>query len=460
MNRLTVCVALALALGTGMGASIAHADGFTYHGSLQDAGEPANGRYDLQLTLYSAQDGGHVLAGPVTLYGVDVKDGNFSTSVDFGPMSLATQGWVGVAVKSAGGGSFVALDARSPVAPDGGCPGSWALDGNAGNPSGSYLGTSDATDLVVKSNGGTVAIFGTNGSSRLSFPYAAVGAYSTAIGYNAGTNFEGSIVTGGRNDATFGTNIRDTGPNQVILVAQNGVGINTSHAPDNNALRDELTIAPSAHLPGANADLTFETSTTATGYNGFNFSAIPGGYFQLNGLHDDNNVLTYHSLMYINYSTAFGGYGVFQFNGANGPGVFNVGHNAQTGNGAYLTAGGVWTNASSRSFKEAFQKVDTVDVLGKLVALPVQTWFYKGSHGEGRHMGPVAEEFAAAFGLGNDETHITTVDESGIAFAAIQGLNKKVERENEVLRRENADLRGSLERIVARIERLEGRKGD
>ena len=52
------------------------------------------------------------------------------------------------------------------------------------------------------------------------------------------------------------------------------------------------------------------------------------------------------------------------------------------------------------------------------------------------------------------------VDESGIAFAAIQGLNKKVERENEVLRRENADLRGSLERIVARIERLEGRKGD
>jgi hypothetical protein len=75
-------------------------------------------------------------------------------------------------------------------------------------------------------------------------------------------------------------------------------------------------------------------------------------------------------------------------------------------------------------------------------------------------MGPVAEEFAAAFGLGNDETHITTVDESGIAFAAIQGLNKKVERENEVLRRENTDLRGSLERIVARIERLEGRKGD
>lgn len=458
MNRLALCVALAAA--SGLGASMARADTFTYHGSLQDAGHAANGRYDLQLTLYPSQSGGSATAGPVTLYGVEVKDGHFSTRVDFGPMSLASQGWVGVAVKAAGQGDFVALDARSPVAPDGGCPGSWALDGNAGNPSGSYLGTSDASDVVVKANGSTVAAFMVNGSSRISYPYPTAGAYSTAIGYNAGTEFEGSLVTGGRNDSTFGIAIRDSAPNQVIFAAQNGVGINTSHAPDNNPLRDELTIAPSTNLPGSNADLTFETSTTATGYNGFNFSAIPGGYFQLNGLHDDNNVLTYHSLMYINYSIAAGGYGVFQFNGANGPGVFNVGHNGSTGNGAYLTGGGVWTNASSRTFKEAFEHVDAGDVLGKLVALPVQTWFYKGAHGEGRHMGPVAEDFAAAFGLGNDDTHITTVDESGIALAAIKGLNSKVENENDALRRENADLRGALERVVARIERLEGSQGD
>jgi hypothetical protein len=45
---------------------MAHADSFTCHGNLQDAGQAARGRYDLQLTLYSAQNGGSVLAGPVT----------------------------------------------------------------------------------------------------------------------------------------------------------------------------------------------------------------------------------------------------------------------------------------------------------------------------------------------------------------------------------------------------------
>ncbi len=75
-------------------------------------------------------------------------------------------------------------------------------------------------------------------------------------------------------------------------------------------------------------------------------------------------------------------------------------------------------------------------------------------------MGPVAEDFAATFGLGNDDKHITTVDESGVAFAAIQGLNRKVETDNASLRRENADLRGALERMSERLDKLEGRAGE
>ena len=46
---------------------------FTYHGTLQDAGKAAEGNYDLELTLYSAPDGGSVIAGPVTMYKVPVK---------------------------------------------------------------------------------------------------------------------------------------------------------------------------------------------------------------------------------------------------------------------------------------------------------------------------------------------------------------------------------------------------
>jgi len=160
MKRLQLCVALAAAFGFAF--SCAQAASFTYHGSLQDGGQPANGRYDLELTLYSKRQGGVVLAGPVTVAGVAVDDGNFATPVDFGPASLTSEGWVDVRVRAAGSGEFTALDDRSAVAPEGTCPGAWSLDGNAGIPSGSYLGTADNTEVYIKANGATAAKSGDN----------------------------------------------------------------------------------------------------------------------------------------------------------------------------------------------------------------------------------------------------------------------------------------------------------
>jgi hypothetical protein len=453
MTRLASCVALAAALGAAM--PMARADVFTYHGTLQEAGRPAQGPFDLELTLYSAASGGHAVAGPVTLYNVDVKDGNFSTQLDFGTSGTTTQeSWVGVRVKAAGASDFTALDLRSPVAPDGGCPGSWALDGNAAIPGGSYLGTTDANDVVVKANASTVAIFHQNGSTGISFPYSTSGAYSTAIGYNAGTNFDGSLVTGGRNDATFGTTVRDSATNQVVFVAQHGVGINTSHSANSTLpLREELTIAPSSGLPAANADLSLITPV-ASGYGGFDIQAVPNGYFDILGMYATGSTVEYDTAIHVNY--VHGSHNAYvSLNSATGTGAFRVGDPGKAGGGAYLSEGGVWTNASSRTFKDGFAHVDVGGVLERLVSLPVQTWFYKASHGEGKHMGPVAEDFAAAFGLGNDDQHITTVDEGGIAFAAIQGLNAKVEHDNEALRRENAELRSALDAVVARLDRLD-----
>lgn len=466
MNRLTLCVALAAAMG--LGASIAHADSFTYHGSLQDAGKVANGSYDMQLTLYSAQTGGHVVAGPLTLYAVSVKDGNFVTNVDFGPMaSLTSQGWVDVKVKPANAGNFIALDSRSPVAaPESACPGSWAVDGNAGNPGGSYLGTADTQPLSFKVNGAPAGAFYQNtngaefyvyGATSLAYSDGAFGANSLAAGFHGQTVNEGSFDW----SPQFGTitSVLDTATEQFIVNAPHGVGINTATAPDGTPLRDELTIAPSPDLPAGNADITLETSTQATGYNGFNISAIPNGFFQINGLYDTANALSYDSLLYVNY-THFNASANWQFNGAGANGPISVGHDAGTGNGAFLSATGIWTNASSRTFKDAFAAIDPVAVLQKLVAMPVKTWFYKGNHPDGQHMGPVAEEFAETFGLGSNEKYIGTVDESGVALAAIQGLNKKVEAENTTLRHQNAELRGTLDAVVARLDKLESPKGE
>ena len=82
----------------------------------------------------------------------------------------------------------------------------------------------------------------------------------------------------------------------------------------------------------------------------------------------------------------------------------------------------------------------------KVAALPLSKWNYKADSAS-RHLGPMAQDFYAAFGIGPDDKHITTVDEGGVALAAIQGLNQKVEAENATLRADNKQLRERLERL-------------
>ena len=121
--------------------------------------------------------------------------------------------------------------------------------------------------------------------------------------------------------------------------------------------------------------------------------------------------------------------------------VSNAG-NTTNGNGAHLTGAGVWTDASSRTFKENFKPVDKVAVLKKVTELPVRTWTYKGVPGV-KHMGPVAEDFKDTFGLGEDERYLASLDSNGVALAAIQGLNEVVKEKDKKIQ----DLEDRLSRL-------------
>jgi hypothetical protein len=116
------------------------------------------------------------------------------------------------------------------------------------------------------------------------------------------------------------------------------------------------------------------------------------------------------------------------------------------GGAATLSNGGTWTNASSRAFKEGFAAVDPLAVLERVIALPITTWTYRQSS-EGLHMGPMAEDFKASFGLAGDGRSIGTVDADGVALAAIQGLHQKLEQ----AQAENAALKNRLEAIEAQL---------
>ena len=67
-----------------------------------------------------------------------------------------------------------------------------------------------------------------------------------------------------------------------------------------------------------------------------------------------------------------------------------------------------------------------------------------------RHIGPVAQDFHEAFNVGADDKHISTIDADGVALAAVQGLNQKLE---EKLRDKELELRTLKERF-SRLERL------
>ncbi len=94
---------------------------------------------------------------------------------------------------------------------------------------------------------------------------------------------------------------------------------------------------------------------------------------------------------------------------------------------AVSAGGGSWSSISDRNAKANFAAIDPRAVLAKVAVMPINTWNYKTQDANIRHIGPVAQDFYAAFGVGEDDKHITTIDADGVSLAAIQGLYQIVQ---------------------------------
>jgi hypothetical protein len=113
--------------------------------------------------------------------------------------------------------------------------------------------------------------------------------------------------------------------------------------------------------------------------------------------------------------------------------------------GVFLAPGGSsWAVISDRNAKKDFAAVDTRTILEKLATLPITQWHYRWEEEDAPpHIGPMAQDFKAAFYPGRDDKSITTQEIDGVALAAIQGLNQKLEE----TRAENATLKQRLEKL-------------
>ncbi len=114
-SKIAGLLALALTLNRGL-----HAQGtaFTYQGVLNDSGSPANGLYDIQFGAYDDPNTGNLLGGLVTNSAVQVSNGLFTTTIDFGSGVFAGAPlWLDIAVSTNGAGTFTPIAPRQPITP-------------------------------------------------------------------------------------------------------------------------------------------------------------------------------------------------------------------------------------------------------------------------------------------------------------------------------------------------------
>lgn len=127
---------------------------------------------------------------------------------------------------------------------------------------------------------------------------------------------------------------------------------------------------------------------------------------------------------------------------------------AAASTGVTLAAGGgSWASVSDRNLKDNVKPIDPRDVLARLVEVPITTWNYNSQDPTIRHIGPMAQDFHAAFGVGEEETKITSIDSDGVALAAIQGVNQILQEKDceiQELRSEISDLREMVKALIAK----------
>ncbi len=347
----------------------------------------------------------------------------------------------GKVLKFQGGGLAWADDNAGAANP------AWELSGNTGtNPTSHFLGTTDNQPLVVRVNNRQAYRVEPATDDHLGMSPNLIGGFGGTFGPgNRVTAGVFGAVIGGGGSATFGPNEVTDHQGTVAGGAGNRAGNNDTDLNNarfstvgggfgNQAGGFEATVGGGAFntASGAGSVVPGGNSNTASGQ--FSFAAGRRAKAQHDG------VFVWGDSTNADVASSAANQFVVR---ASGGATFYT--NASLTTGASLAAGsGSWSSLSDRAAKTGLVAVNPKAVLDRLAAMPIYEWSYQAQGPGVRHLGPTAQDFRAAFGLGEDDRHISTVDADGVALAAIQALHQ-----------ENRELKARLQALEARLAALE-----
>jgi hypothetical protein len=287
---------------------------------------------------------------------------------------------------------------------------------------------------------GDYSIIAGGGANSASFDFASIGG-----GFNNVASASASTVAGGNSNSADGSESTVGGGafNTVSGHASTAAGGDTNHASsdwstvgggDANTASGIASTVPGGSQNTAAGDYGFAAGRRAKANH-------PGAFVW----GDNTNANITSSIA--NQFTARSSGGVRFYS------------NAAATIGVQLAGGGnAWSPISDRNVKANIAPVNVRQILDRVAALPVATWNLISQDPSIRHMGPMAQDFYAAFGIGEVNTHISTSDADGVTLAAIQGLYELArEKENQLaeLKQRNADLERRSAQLEARIARVE-----
>jgi hypothetical protein len=147
-------------------------------------------------------------------------------------------------------------------------------------------------------------------------------------------------------------------------------------------------------------------------------------------------------------ATSSSGIGTFT---AYAPGGFFFFRGAPGAGGCTLPAGTVsWSCTSDRNTKTNITSLNARDILKRVANIPITRWSYKGTESVA-NIGPMAQDFWREFKLGDSDKSIASMNMSGVALAAIQGLNQKLSEQVKAKDREIAALKARLNAIEKKL---------